>query len=71
MTEEDTDWKNYDPSKDEVVAEIYGNKSGKNRPSSVPKVAGNDENESGIANLDISVPRPMVRIFSARQRSSN
>ena len=65
MTEDQTDWKNYDPSQDEVVAEIYGNKSRKNvpEPFAVPKVAGTDENQSGIANLDITVPRPMASFF--------
>jgi hypothetical protein len=58
VTEDESDWKNYDPSQDEVVADIYD--SGKNRPRNGTASSEIGRNESGIANLEIGVPRPMV-----------
>ena len=66
MTEEESELKNYDPTKDEVVAEIFYRK--KNQPvdpfssQANPKPKSAQLDETGIANLEIGVPRPMVSL---------
>ncbi len=68
MTEEESDLRSYDPSQDEVVAGIFHRKGNNDPFSSQAKVAkktgtkNQDEDDAGIANLEISVPRPMVRL---------
>ena len=72
VTEEESELKNYDPTQDEVVAQIFYRKgNNKNNQPVDPfssqanpklKSAQLDENETGIANLEISVPRPMVSL---------
>ena len=67
--EEDSDLKNYDPTQDDVVADIFyrkGNNKNGNKPvdpfssQANPKVKSAEPDETGISNVQISVPRPMV-----------
>ena len=62
VTEDESDWKKYDPNADEIVNEVY-NKSGKTRPKQFPEAVTTETQESSsIANLEIG-PRPIVSLF--------
>ncbi len=69
VTEEESDFSGYDPSQDDVVAGIFHRKGNNDPFSSQAKVtkksgsANQDQEDAGIANLEISVPRPMVNSF--------
>jgi len=69
VTEEESDFSGYDPSQDDVVSGIFHRKGNNDPFSSQAKVtkksgsANHDQDDAGIANLEISVPRPMVNSF--------